>query len=257
MALAWAARQPAGDVLAALDSPAGGLSSVTVAERLARNGANVLASRKVTALDVLWRQLRNPLLILLLAAAGISTATGDVTDGVIIAAIVVLSVGLGFVNEYRSEVAVAALHDNIHHDALVWRDGAEVRVDVRDLVPGDVIELHVGDIVPADVRLLASVQLECDEAVLTGESMPAAKIGSRRPPGDSDVDLPSRRLHGHRRPSGIGRAPWWWAPVGATAFGKIAVGLTERQSETAFQVGLRGFSHCWYGWRPCSPFRSS
>ncbi|MDQ1428336.1 MAG: P-type Mg2+ transporter, partial [Acidimicrobiaceae bacterium] len=241
MALAWAARQPAGDVLAALDSPAGGLSSVTAAERLARNGANVLASRKVTALDVLWRQLRNPLLILLLAAAGISTATGDVTDGVIIAAIVVLSVGLGFVNEYRSEVAVAALHDNIHHDALVWRDGAQVHVDVRDLVAGDVIELRVGDIIPADVRLLASVQLECDEAVLTGESMPAVKSVPADPLGDSDVDLHAVAFMGTVVHQGSGRA----VVVGtgaATAFGKIAVGLTEHQSETAFQVGLRGFS---------------
>ena len=241
MALAWAARQPAGDVLAALDSPAGGLSSVTAAERLARNGANVLASRKVTALDVLWRQLRNPLLILLLAAAGISTATGDVTDGVIIAAIVALSVGLGFVNEYRSEVAVAALHDNIHHDALVWRDGAEVRVDVRDLVAGDVIELHVGDIIPADVRLLASVQLECDEAVLTGESMPAAKSVPADPPGDSDVDLHAVAFMGTVVHQGSGRAVVV-GTGGATAFGKIALGLTEHQSETAFQVGLRGFS---------------
>ena len=67
------------------------------------------------------------------------------TDGGIIAAIVVLSVGLGFVNEYRSEVAVAALHDSIHHEALVWRDGTQQRVDVRDLVPGDVIDLRVGE----------------------------------------------------------------------------------------------------------------
>jgi Mg2+-importing ATPase len=177
----------------------------------------------------------------LLAAAGISTATGDVTDGVIIAAIVVLSVGLGFVNEYRSEVAVAALHDNIHHDALVWRDGAQVHVDVRDLVAGDVIELRVGDIIPADVRLLASVQLECDEAVLTGESMPAVKSVPADPLGDSDVDLHAVAFMGTVVHQGSGRA----VVVGtgaATAFGKIAVGLTEHQSETAFQVGLRGFS---------------
>jgi P-type Mg2+ transporter len=126
----------------------------------------------VTAFDVLARQLRNPLLILLLGAAGISAATGDTTDGGIIAAIVILSVGLGFINEYRSEVAVAALHANIRHEALVWRDKAQRRVDVRDLVAGDVLELRVGDLVPADVRLIEVNELECDEAVLTGGGVP-------------------------------------------------------------------------------------
>ena len=108
-----------------------------------------------------------------------SALTGDTTDGAIIAAIVVLSVGLGFVNEYRSELAVAALHENIRHEAVVWRDGAQRRIDVRDLVPGDVVELRVGELVPADVRLLDVNELECDEAVLTGESMPAAKTAEQ------------------------------------------------------------------------------
>jgi len=84
-------------------------------------------------LGVLGRQLRNPLLILLLAAAGVSAATGDPVDGAIIAAIVGLSVGLGFINEYRSELAVAALHAGIRHQALVWRDGAAGIVSVDDL----------------------------------------------------------------------------------------------------------------------------
>ena len=108
----------------------------------------------MTTLDILVRQLRNPLLILLLSAAGVSAATGDVTDGIIVATIVMLGIGLGLVNEYRSEVAVAALHDNIDRDALVWRDGTQRRVDVRDLVPGNVIDVRVGDVIPADVRRL-------------------------------------------------------------------------------------------------------
>ena len=111
------------DILTVLDATESGLSSDEAARRLSKFGPNVLSSRTVTVFGVLGRQLRNPLLILLLAAAVVSAATGDVTDGGIIAAIVVLSVGLGFVNEYRSEVAVAALHANIRHEALVWRDG--------------------------------------------------------------------------------------------------------------------------------------
>jgi Mg2+-importing ATPase len=152
--LAAAARQPVDAVLQELGSTQTGLTSDEANDRLRTVGPNVLASHRVTALGVLVRQLRNPLLILLLAAAGVAAATGDITDGAIIAAIVSLSVGLGFINEYRSEQAVARLHANIRHQALVWRDARQQRLDVRELVPGDVVALGVGDVVPADLRLL-------------------------------------------------------------------------------------------------------
>ncbi len=169
--LATAARKPVPDVLDALETTEQGLTTSEARARRSTFGANVLATRRVTALSVLLRQLRNPLLILLLAAAAVSAATGSSTDGWIIAAIVALSVGLGFVNEYRSEQAVAALHANIHHEAVVWRDGSQRALDVRELVPGDVVELHIGELVPADLRLVEVDELECDESVLTGESI--------------------------------------------------------------------------------------
>lgn len=114
-----------------------GLTSSEAATRLGTCGANVLATRRVTAFGVLARQLHNPLLILLLSAAAVSAATGDSTDGGIIAAIVLMSVGLGFVNEYRSEQAVAAPHANIRREIGVWRDGEQQQLDVRALVPGE------------------------------------------------------------------------------------------------------------------------
>jgi Mg2+-importing ATPase len=239
--LAAAARQPADQVLRALGSAATGLSAAQAAERLGTVGPNVLAAHRVTAWAVLGRQLRNPLLVLLLAAAGVAAATGDPTDAAIIAAIVGLSVGLGFVNEYRSELAVAALHAGIRHQTLVRRDGRQQRLDVRDLVPGDVVALQVGDLVPADLRLLEADQLECDEAVLTGESQPAVKQAAASPAGDSPVDLPSCAFMGTvvHQGAGVGVVV---ATGSATAFGKIAVGLGERPPETAFQAGLRAFS---------------
>src|SRR6266545_7656521 len=203
--LATAARHPVSAVLQELGSTQTGLTSEEAAGRLASVGRNVLASHKVTALGVLGRQLRNPLLILLLAAAAVSAATGDPTDGAIIAAIVGLSVGLGFVNEYRSELAVAALHAGIRHQALVWRDGSQQRLDVRDLVPGDVVALRVGDLVPADLRLLEADQLECDEAVLTGEPIPAVKTADPVLASDSTVDLPSCAFMGTVVHQGAGR----------------------------------------------------
>ena len=231
----------AGAVLTRLDTDDRGLGAPEAAARLRVYGPNALSIRRVSPVAILWRQLRNPLLLLLLAAAVVSGLTGDPTDAAIIAAIVMLSVGLGFVNEFRAANAVAALHRDLHHEALVWRDGRQVSVDVAALVPGDVVALRVGDIVPADLRLLSATQLECDEAVLTGESLPVAKAPGVAAAGDSPLDLPACAFMGTVVHEGAGRGVV--VSTGKqTAFGKIAAGLSERQAETAFQVGLRGFS---------------
>ncbi|HWK29305.1 MAG TPA: magnesium-translocating P-type ATPase [Solirubrobacter sp.] len=239
--LAAAAHAPAADVLARLGSGADGLTAAEAATRLAAGGPNVLGQRRVTALGILGSQLRNPLLILLLSAAAVSGLTGDPTDAVIIGVIVTLSVGLGFVNEYRSARAVAALHADIRYQAIVTRDGTRARIDVTALVPGDVVALHVGDVVPADLRLLEAGGLECDESVLTGESLPAVKSPAPAPDADSPVDLPSCAFMGTvvHQGSGTGVVV---ATGGRTAFGRIAAGLGERPAETAFQAGLRSFS---------------
>jgi Mg2+-importing ATPase len=239
--LAEAATLPADDVLDRLESTPEGLTSEQAAERLRAFGPNALAVHRVTALAVLIRQLRNPLLLLLLAAAAVSGLTGDPTGASIIAAIVTLSVGLGFVNEFRAANAVAALRRDIHHQATVWRDGSPVEVDVTALVPGDVVSLRVGDIVPADLRLLETTGLQCDEAVLTGESMPVDKGDQAEEAVESPLELPSCAFMGTVVHQGAGRGVVV-ATGTASAFGQIAVGLSERQADTAFQVGLRGFS---------------
>ena len=143
-ALADAAAEAPECALAALGTTRTGLTSDEWKQRLERYGHNVLVEHRVTVGGVLRRQLRNPLLILLAGAAAISGATGDPADAVIIGLILALSVGLGFTNEYRAEVAATALHASIHHQTVAWRDGTRVAVDVADLVPGDVVELSVG-----------------------------------------------------------------------------------------------------------------
>jgi Mg2+-importing ATPase len=100
----------------------------------------------------------------------VSYLVGEHTDAVVIAVILAVSVGLGFANEYQAERAGAALHDNVRHQAVVIRGGAAGRVDVVDLVPGDVVRLELGMVVPADVRLLAVEHLACDELIMAGES---------------------------------------------------------------------------------------
>ena len=111
----------------------------------------------------------------------------------------------------------------------------------RDIVPGDVVHLRVGDVVPADLRLLEAHELECDESVLTGESQAAAKTAEAQPPGDSPLDLPSCAFMGTLVRGGDGRGVV--VRTGSrTAFGAIALRLGERQGQTSFQQGLQAFS---------------
>jgi Mg2+-importing ATPase len=239
--LRGAARLPIADVLAALRTGTSGLSSSDVVARQQRYGRNVVASHRAGAGLVLWRQLRSPLLGLLAAAAIASYFVGERSDASIIGVIVLLSVGLGFANEFRAERAAEALHSQIRHRTIAVRDGQPAAVDVRDLVPGDLVELRLGDIVPADVRLLAVTGLECDESVLTGESLPVAKAVEPVPGTAELAELSSCALMGTVVHAGAGRG----VVVGTCAhsqFGRIAVGLSTHQLDTGFQVGLRRFS---------------
>jgi P-type Mg2+ transporter len=237
-----AAEGTATDVLSALGtSDSLGLSSAEVLRRRARWGPNAVSSHKARFWPVLWHQLRSPLLALLLTAALASYFVGEKSDAVIIGVIVALSVGLGFVNEYRAEKAAEALHDQIHHETVVCRDGKRSTVDVTDLVPGDLVDLRLGDVVPADVRLLSVSGLGCDESVLTGESLPVDKNTDPVPAGTALAELTACALMGTVVNAGSGRGVV--VSTGArTEFGKIAAGLSTHQLDTEFQVGLRKFS---------------
>jgi P-type Mg2+ transporter len=233
---------PLADVVARLGSSSAGLSVAEATRRLGVYGPNAIRSHGARPFSVLGRQLRNPLLILLAAAAITSIAVGENADATIILTIVALSVGLGFFNEYRSERIVEALHASIRHRCTVIRAGQTLAVDVIDVAPGDVVLLRTGDLVPADLRLLDARELECDEAVLTGEAMPKTK---RAEPVDatdrSELGLPCLAYMGTTVRGGTGHGVV--VQTGArTVFGKIALRLGERQPETAFQRGLRSFS---------------
>lgn len=228
-------------VLARLESDTGGLTTAEADRRRTVAGPNAVRTHRARWGTLLFRQLRSPLLLLLTAAAVASYFLGQRTDAVIIVAILALSVGLGFVNEYRAAVAAEALHSRISHRATVWRDGKPTRKDVVALVPGDVVDLQLGEVVPADVRLLSAAGLECDESVMTGESLPVAKTaGSVRAEGGAAT--PSNcAFMGTVVTAGTARAVVV-ATGGRAEFGRIALALGTRQAETEFQVGLRRFS---------------
>ncbi|MEO6998343.1 MAG: HAD-IC family P-type ATPase, partial [Terracoccus sp.] len=237
-----AGAQNGAEVLDALGvTPTAGLSTAEVGTRRAVWGPNAVSSHRARFLPVLGHQLRSPLLGLLLAAALASFFVGERSDAVIIAIIVGLSIGLGFVNEYRAEKAAEALHDQIHHEAVVIRDGRPTRVDVTELVPGDIIDLRLGDIVPADVRLLEVAGLECDESLLTGESLPASKNHEATAAHTALAELSGGALMGTVVHAGTAKGVVV-STAARTEFGAIAAGLSTHQLDTEFQIGLRKFS---------------
>jgi P-type Mg2+ transporter len=141
----------------------------------------------------------------------------------------------------RAEKAAEALHDQIRHETVVVRYRRARTLNVTELVPGDVVELRLGDIVAADVRLLEVNGLQCDESVLTGESMPIDKDAGPTPVGTPLAELTGCVLMGTIVHAGSGRGVV--VSTGArTEFGRIAAGLSTHQLDTEFQVGLRKFS---------------
>ncbi|MFM5905901.1 MAG: magnesium-translocating P-type ATPase, partial [Micrococcales bacterium] len=200
------------------------------AVRLAKElGPNLVRPSQLRAFRLLLRQLRSPLLLLLAVTAGVSYFLGEQSDAIIIGLILAVSVGLGFANEFQAARAAQSLRKRISHWVTVYRDGQPIQLAASELVPGDVIELHLGDIVPADLELLQTIDFDCDESALTGESVPAHKE-----PG-------SQAFMGTVVHSGSARARVT-ATGKQTQFGKISAGLEDQAPQTAFQKGLNRFS---------------
>ncbi len=164
------------EALSELDVTSKGLSTRQAQERLKTTGPNELRKEKQKSiLKLLLDQFTDILMVILLIATALSVAVGEVTDAIIIVAIVIASAALGFTQEYRSEKAVEALKKMTAPTASVLRDGKETKIPASQLVPGDIIFLYTGDKVPADARLLEVYTMKTDEASLTGESTPVGK----------------------------------------------------------------------------------
>jgi len=232
----------AGSPPPANSAPVVGLSSAEAAQRLRREGPNAFGREgRRGPVAVLAGQFASPLVLILVAASLVSIAVGDRVEAGIILTIVAMSALLGFVQEARSEAAVAALQARLALSATVVRDGKQKEILIRDVVRGDVVVLGAGDIVPADVRLLEANHLFIDESSLTGES--AAALKNPRP-GDLDASKDDDRaglaFFGTSVVSGTGRA-LVTATGSKTSYGTIAHRLAERAPETDFQHGVRAF----------------
>jgi Mg2+-importing ATPase len=224
-------------------SGATGLSAEDAARRLREEGRNELRERRrSTRLDVLIRQLRSPLLLLLVFAAAASAVTGQWFDAAIVITIVVATVGVGYSREYRAQSAAAALQARLHMRTTVFRDGHAQSIVPEELVRGDVIALSAGTLVPADAVIIEAADFFVSEAVLTGESFPVQKSAGAV---DESAELGARRncvFLGTNVRSGTARC-LVVATGSATAFGTIAHRLTLRPPEAEFDRGIRRFGY--------------
>ena len=237
--LKTASTLPPEEVLRRLGTSVAGLSAADAQARLRDVGPNEIEESKPNPLATLARQFNNPFLLLLIATALLSLWLQDRSDALIILAIIVLSVGLSFANEFGSEKAVADLRARVQRKAVVVRDGKRESLDVAALVPGDIVQLAVGDIVPADMRLIDVRELACDEAALTGEALPAEK--SIAADGGADSDYVCCAYSGTVVTNGVATGVVV-ATGRSAAIGSIAHKLSERPPKTAFELGLQSFS---------------
>ena len=190
--------QSAEEVLCSQGSQRGGLTSQEAAARLEKHGPNRLQeAKKITNLQRFLQQLKDPMLLILMAAAAVSAVTSilsgeKLTEVIIILAVVLLNAVLGVVQESKAEAAIEALQTMTAATSKVLRDGKIVVLHSADLVPGDVVILEAGDAVPADGRLLESASLKIEEAALTGESVPVNKTAETIS-AQGDVPLGDRK----------------------------------------------------------------
>jgi Mg2+-importing ATPase len=219
-----------------------GLSADEVTQRRTQYGVNALTRERTTAVRVLIRQFQSALIYFLVVAAVLAFATNDPSDGVIITSILVINAALGFLQEYRSERAVEKLALLISDKVLVKRDRSSVFVEVSDLVPGDIVVLKEGDVVPADIRLLVADGVQVDESQLTGESVPVPKRVRVDRQADAATDADTSLLFTGSTVDKGTLTGVVYAIANQTELGKIASLSTSIRKVTQYQTSLRAFS---------------
>ena len=231
------------DVLDTLGSSEKGLSSAEAASRLKKYGRNELTRKRLNPFSVLLNQFKSPLVIILIITSIVSIFLGSNVNAAIILAMVLLSALLGFFNEYKAEKTIEDLLRKFKYNAKVFRNGIEEEIDTRDLVPGDVIALSMGDIVPADIRLIETKDLQINEAALTGESYPVHKI-------DDPLMVKEPLLSQLKNCAFMGTVVAHGYAKGvviqtgmSTEFGGISASLVEERPETEFQKGIKDFGN--------------
>lgn len=232
---------PLQDLLARLGVSEQGLSSSQAAERLSSYGINTLSGRKrASALRLLLKQFESPLVLILLFAAAVSAFVQEWTDALVIIIIIVASAIITFSQEYSATNAVEKLRARLTHQVTVLRDGRSQSVPSERIVPGDVILLSAGSLIPADARVLQAKDFYVNQAVLTGETFPVEKSDTIVDVDSSLADRINTVFMGTNVRSGMAQAIV--ARTGAaTEYGQIADTLKLSPPETEFERGIRQF----------------
>ena len=234
---------PEEELFSVLGSSPNGLTSEQAQAGLLRFGNNDISHiRKVPVILQYLGHFKNLLIIILLIAAGISLFVGELTDAVIIFIIVFASVTLDFFQEYKAGEAADLLRQKILTRATVLRDGKEQELPITELVPGDLVRLTAGDIVPADARILTARTFYVNQSSLTGEPFPVEKQPGVAGAGTPVTTAENYIFLGTSVVSGTATALVTKTGV-STEFGKVAKTLVERPPETEFERGLRHFSY--------------
>jgi len=234
--------KPLTDTQAQLATDAAGLSGVEASSRLSRFGPNLFRARQErSALVQFLTRFKNPLVIVLLVASAISAFTGEVANFLIISFIVLLSVTLDFVQEYRAGKAADRLRQAVSVRATVMRDGKHQEVPVAEVVPGDIVLLSAGDLIPADGLALEARDFFVKQALLTGEPYPVEKKPGTPSADATDIqDAANAVFAGTSVISGSARM--LVVKTGTdTAIGAIADSITRQPPPTAFETGARRF----------------
>ncbi|MGX8010002.1 magnesium-translocating P-type ATPase [Mesorhizobium sp. ORM8.1] len=226
-----------------LGTSTSGLLSFGAAVRLAKFGRNSLSSRsRRSAGTVFARQFRSPLVLILIFAAAVSGFVGEGHEAAIIGMIVLASCILSFTQEYGASRAMEALQQRISRKANVLRDSVERSIDARDIVPGDVVCLSAGNLIPVDGVVLESQDFNVSEAVLTGETFPVVKSAGRSTPEAGIAQRFNAVFTGTSVRSGTAKV-LAVATGTNTEFARIASALERRIPETGFARGIRQFGY--------------
>jgi Mg2+-importing ATPase len=234
---------PAADLLPRLETTALGLTSSEAQQRLTSYGSNLLKPKKKSnIITLLVGQFKSPLILILVGAAILAFFLHDPTDGLIILGIVIISGLLGFWQERGAVDAVEKLLAIVEVKARVLRDGEAKETPIENVVPGDVVQLAAGDVVPGDCRILESKDLFIDEATLTGETFPAEKNSGSLPAETPLGQRTNTLFMGTHVVSGMAKAVVIQTGK-ETEFGKVSERLRLRPQETEFERGVRRFGY--------------
>jgi len=237
------ARADTDTVLKELGSQLNGLSETEADSRLKQVGTNEIAREKhKSPLMRLLGNIKNPLVLLLSALGVLSYLTGDLRATVVIFVMVVLGVVLRFFQEMRADNAAEKLKAMVSNTATLMRDGKEEEVSLKMLVPGDIIRLAAGDMVPADVRVLSAKDLFLNQAALTGEALPVEKkVAQASADVQNPLDLPNLCFLGSNVESGSATAVVIQTGD-RTYFGSLAASIVGQRQLTSFDKGVNKFT---------------